>query len=67
MRGRGALVAASFDEAADRDAMVKSLHEQKLMALPCGTDSIRFRPALSITEAEVDLILEKVAAAVATV
>lgn len=67
VRGRGALVAASFDEAADRDAMVKSLHEQKLMALPCGTDSIRFRPALSITEAEVDLILEKVAAAVATV
>ena len=67
VRGRGALVAASFDTPEERNAMVKSLHEQKLMALPCGTDSIRFRPALTITEEEVNLILEKVSAAVATV
>ena len=38
-----------------------------LMVLPCGTDSLRFRPALNITAAEVDEALNRLDEALATI
>lgn len=66
VRGVGALVSFSCANADERNALVGRMADQKLMALPCGVDSVRFRPPLTITEAEINLILEKVEAAVTT-
>lgn len=66
VRGRGTLVASTCASTDERNALVKRLGEQKLLALPCGPDSIRFRMPLTISAAEVQLILERVDSAVST-
>jgi L-lysine 6-transaminase len=50
-RGRGLMCALDLPGTAERDALVTALREQeKVLLLPCGPRSIRFRPALSIQE-----------------
>lgn len=66
VRGKGSLVAFSCATPAERDAILGRMMEQRLLALPCGTDSVRFRLPLIATEAEIGLVLEKVEAAVTT-
>jgi L-lysine 6-transaminase len=52
-RGRGLMCAFDLPTTADRDALLTILREEeKVLLLPCGTVSIRFRPALTITEDE---------------
>ena len=59
VRGRGLFVACDLPDAASRAAMVADLREvEHVLVLPCGTRSIRFRPALSITEDEIDEAVE---------
>ncbi|SDT01038.1 L-lysine 6-transaminase precursor [Jiangella sp. DSM 45060] len=56
VRGRGLMVAADLPDAATRNAVVADLREnEQVLALPCGERAIRFRPALSVTDDEIDL------------
>lgn len=68
-RGRGLLCAFDAPDAARRDALVTAMREEeRVMVLSCGERSVRFRPALSVSVAEVDAgcdALERVLAAAA--
>jgi L-lysine 6-transaminase len=57
-RGRGLMCAIDLPDGATRDAAANHAFELGLIILPCGTRSLRFRPPLDITEAEVDESLE---------
>jgi L-lysine 6-transaminase len=37
-----------------RNALVDAAYDNGLMILPCGSHSIRFRPPLMVTEAQID-------------
>ena len=51
VRGRGLMCALDLPDAEERDALVTALREEeKVLLLPCGSTSIRFRPALTIEE-----------------
>ena len=59
VRGRGLFAACDLPDAATRAAMVADLRDvEHVLVLPCGARSIRFRPALSITEDEIDEAVE---------
>jgi len=64
VRGLGSLVAVSFRESKARDEMVRALYRQKVLSLPCGVDSLRFRLPLTVSAEEVDMLLERTATAV---
>jgi L-lysine 6-transaminase len=53
-RGRGLMCAIDLPNPAARDAAVKTMFDRGVMILPCGDKSIRFRPPLDVTAAEVD-------------
>ncbi|MHB1986726.1 MAG: L-lysine 6-transaminase [Acidimicrobiales bacterium] len=54
-RGRGLLVAFDVTSFDNRPAILQSLREEEhVIALACGESSIRFRPALSVSEDEID-------------
>ena len=51
VRGRGLMCALDLPGSRQRDALVTALREQEnVLLLPCGSQSIRFRPALTIEE-----------------
>ncbi len=53
VRGRGLMRAISLPDTETRDAVVTDLREREhVLMLGCGTRSIRFRPALTVTEDE---------------
>ncbi|NEE01393.1 L-lysine 6-transaminase [Phytoactinopolyspora halotolerans] len=55
VRGRGLMVAADLPDAATRDAVLAHLREtEHVLALPSGERAIRFRPALSVSDDEID-------------
>lgn len=54
-RGRGLMCAFDAPATATRDEILRRLRdEERTLCLPCGTRSIRFRPALSVTAQELD-------------
>jgi L-lysine 6-transaminase len=53
-RGRGLMCAIDFPDTETRDAVGAKAYELGMIILPCGTKSLRFRPPLDITTAEVD-------------
>ena len=57
-RGRGLMCAIDFPDAAVRDAVADRAFEQGMIILPCGTRSLRFRPPLDVTAAEIDEALD---------
>ncbi len=59
VRGRGLMCAFSLADGETRDRLVKACHEDGLLVLPCGTNSVRFRPPLSITAEEIDEGLQR--------
>jgi L-lysine 6-transaminase len=61
-RGLGSLLAVTLPEVGHRDRLLKALFEQKVLALPCGRSSIRFRLPLVIEGGEVDELLARLAA-----
>ncbi len=63
VRGKGSLAAFSVEDTDSRDALLAACTEHKLMLLPCGSRSIRFRLPFVINEKEVDMAVERVAAA----
>jgi L-lysine 6-transaminase len=53
VRGRGLMCAFDLPSAAERDALLNILREkEKVLLLPSGSRSIRFRPALTISKEE---------------
>ncbi len=61
VRGRGLFAACDLPSPAVRDAVVADLREvEHVIVLPCGRASIRFRPALTISEDEIDIAIRAV-------
>jgi L-lysine 6-transaminase len=57
-RGRGLFLAIDLPTSSIRDAVVRDLHDiEHVIVLPCGPRSLRFRPALSVSEDEIDQAL----------
>jgi L-lysine 6-transaminase len=57
-RGRGLMTAIDLPDSGVRDGVVRRLRtEEQVIALPCGERSVRFRPALSITQDELGVAL----------
>jgi len=63
VRGVGTLCAFTLDTTAERDAMLKRLVAQHLLALKSGERAIRFRLPLTVRAEEVDTVVKAVAAA----
>jgi len=57
-RGRGLLVAFDLETPERRKLALQAFRERGLLALPCGAQSVRFRPPLSVTAADVDAGLQ---------
>jgi L-lysine 6-transaminase len=60
VRGRGLMCAFSMPGAADRDELVRLLWERRVIMLASGPDSVRFRPALTVSREEIDAALAAV-------
>ena len=42
----------------ERDNLIKEMHNNNLLILSCGTHSIRFRPHLTVSQAEIDFAID---------
>ena len=62
-RGRGLMCAFDLPDPATRNAVVGAAFDGGLMALGCGTRTVRFRPALTIQQADLDAGLDILEAA----
>jgi L-lysine 6-transaminase len=52
VRGRGLLCALDLPDTATRDATIGALRNERVIVLDCGENTLRFRPPLSVSEAE---------------
>ncbi|MEH3132441.1 MAG: L-lysine 6-transaminase [Mycolicibacterium neoaurum] len=59
-RGRGLMCAFSLPSAAERDELVRRLWDRRVIMLASGPDSVRFRPALTVSLAELDAAVDAV-------
>ena len=66
VRGRGLMCAFSMPSAAQRDALIAGLWDCGVIMLGSGPDSVRFRPALTVSTAELDAALDAVRAVLRT-
>ena len=64
-RGRGLMCAIDLADGPTRDAVAARAYDLGMVILPCGTRSLRCRPPLDVTPAEVDEALDIVRRAVA--
>ncbi|MDN5748780.1 MAG: L-lysine 6-transaminase [Pseudonocardia sp.] len=65
-RGRGLFAAVDLPSTTARGAALRRLHrDERVLILGCGERSIRFRPALTISEDELDLAVAALTRAVA--
>jgi L-lysine 6-transaminase len=68
VRGRGLFAACDLPTPELRSAVIADLHDvEHVIVLPCGHRSIRFRPALSISEDEIDEAVDALGRSVARV
>ena len=63
-RGKGLFAAFDLPSQTERDNLINKLHENKLLILPSGDESVRFRPHLNVTK---DDLLEAMAIIKATI
>ncbi|MGH3582519.1 MAG: L-lysine 6-transaminase [Mycobacterium sp.] len=59
-RGRGLMCAFSMPTANARDELVRRLWDRHVIMLPSGVDSVRFRPALTVSRDELDAAVDAV-------
>lgn len=59
-RGRGLMCAFDLPDGAQRDRMREILYEDHLIILPCGDQSLRFRPHLNVSQEEIQIALDKI-------
>jgi len=52
------MCAFSMPTAAQRDSLVTRLWEGGVIMLGCGSDSVRFRPALTVSRDEIDAAVD---------
>ncbi|BBZ06692.1 L-lysine 6-transaminase [Mycolicibacterium doricum] len=64
VRGRGLMCAFSLPTQAQRDALIRRLWERRVIMLASGADSVRFRPALTVSRVELDAAVDAVREAV---
>jgi L-lysine 6-transaminase len=55
VRGRGLMCAIDLPDTAVRDRVIKGLRHERVIALGCGGRSVRFRPALSVSDEELGI------------
>lgn len=60
VRGRGLMCAFSLPGTAERDEVIRELWHRGVIVLPTGADGVRFRPALTVSRAEIDAALDAV-------
>ena len=60
VRGRGLMCAFSMPSEAQRDSVVAGLWDRGVIMLGCGADSVRFRPALTVSREEIDAAVDAV-------
>jgi L-lysine 6-transaminase len=68
VRGRGLMCALDLPSGPARDTAVRMLLEEHVVILPCGEQTIRFRPPLDVTEQDLGFglaALDRVLAALA--
>ena len=53
-RGRGLMCAFNLPTAGERDELIRRLWHRGVIVLPSGPDGVRFRPALTVSRAEID-------------
>jgi L-lysine 6-transaminase len=66
-RGRGLMCAFNLPTTADRDELIRQLWQRAVIVLPAGSDGVRFRPALTVSRAEIDAAISAVRGALAAV
>ena len=54
VRGRGLMCAFSLPSGAERDELIRRLWDRRVIMLASGPDSVRFRPALTVSRDEID-------------
>ena len=60
VRGRGLMCAFSLPTAAQRDELIRRLWDRGVIMLASGADSVRFRPALTVSREEIDAAVDAV-------
>jgi L-lysine 6-transaminase len=60
VRGRGLMCAFSMPTGAQRDELIRKLWDRQVIMLACGPDSVRFRPALTVSREEIDAAVDAV-------
>ena len=60
VRGRGLMCAFSLPSGAARDELIRRLWDRRVIMLASGADSVRFRPALTVSREEIDAAVEAV-------
>lgn len=61
VRGRGLMCAFTMPDAGSRDRSIEDLRtEEHVLTLGCGSSAIRFRPALTIREADLDRAVDAI-------
>lgn len=63
VRGRGLMCAFSLPTPEQRDELINRLWQRGVVMLASGPSSVRFRPALTVSRAEIDIAVEAVRAA----
>src|SRR3954470_570483 len=61
VRGRGLMCAFSLPSGAQRDELIRRLWDRRVIMLASGPDSVRFRPALTVSREEIDAAVTAVA------
>ena len=59
------MCAIDLKDTASRDELRVELYKKKVILLPCGDKSLRFRPHLNVTKEEITLALNKIEEALA--
>ncbi len=59
-RGRGLMCAFSLPTTTERDELIRQLWQRGVIVLPAGRDGVRFRPALTVSRAEIDAAIHAV-------
>jgi L-lysine 6-transaminase len=60
VRGRGLMCAFSLPTATERDELIRRLWDRHVIMLASGPDSVRFRPALTVSRGEIDAAVDAV-------
>jgi L-lysine 6-transaminase len=63
VRGRGLMCALDLPTPEQRAALIKLAFEQNLLLLPCGTQTVRFRPFLNVQSEHVQEMLTRLSRA----